>query len=116
MKNSRHAPLYKEVGANEPCPCESGLSYSACCKKRKLRWGRDKVGKLYKQVKLSPEAVASFNEAEAQFKEVFGRKPSKHDPILLVKYLHSEADMKRVTLQTLRQADIRVITYLAKRE
>lgn len=107
MKNSRHAPPYKEVGAKEPCPCESGLSYSACCKKRKLRWSRDKAGKLYKQLELSPEAVASFKEAETQFKEVFGRKPRKHDPVFLAKYLHSEADMKRVTLQAMRQANIR---------
>jgi hypothetical protein len=106
MKNSRHAQPYKEVGAKEPCPCKSGLSYSACCKKRKLRWSRDKAGKLYKQLKLSPEAITSFKEAMTQFQEVFGRKPRKHDPIFLVKYLHSEADMKRVTLQTMKQADI----------
>lgn len=71
MKNSRHAPQYKEVGAKEPCPCESGLNYLACCKKRKLRWHRDKAGRFYKQLELSPEAVASFKSAVAQFKEVF---------------------------------------------
>lgn len=107
MKNSRQAQPHKEVDPKELCPCESGLSYSACCKKRKLRWNRDKAGKLYKQIKLSSEAVASLKEAEAQFKEVFGRKPRKHDPVFLTKYLNSEADVKRVTLQAMRQANIR---------
>jgi hypothetical protein len=106
MKNSRHVRPYKEVGAKEPCPCESGSCYSVCCKKRKIRWSRDKAGKLYKQIKLSPEAIASIKEAEAQFEEVFERKPRKHDPALLMKYLNSEADIKRVTLQAMRQADI----------
>src|ERR1700678_3336593 len=107
MENYRHTQRHKEVSAEEPCSRESGLNYSDCCKKRKLRWSRDKSGKPYKQIKLSPEAVASLKEAEAQFKEVFGRKPRKHDPVSLVKYLHSEAGMKRVTLQAMRHADIR---------
>lgn len=57
---------FKEVGANELCPCKSGKIYKDCCKKKNFKLGyRD--GILTKSVPLKQEALQIINEQEQQF-------------------------------------------------
>jgi Family of unknown function (DUF5677) len=105
VENMKH--LKDEIDPSEPCPCESGRNYSACCKKRKLKWERDKRGNLHKVIPISDECIAALEEVKVYFKAFFGRNPRKNDPLFPMKYFTSEADMKRETLHILRQTNIR---------
>ncbi|NYF89517.1 DUF5677 domain-containing protein [Tunturiibacter empetritectus] len=96
-----------EVSSNEPCPCESGRKYSACCKKRKFKWVRDSAGNISKEIPMNDEVVEAFRHASAHFEAIFERKPRKNDPILVNKYFTSSADLKREILRAMKQADIR---------
>lgn len=97
----------KEIKGNSQCPCRSGLRYSTCCKKKKLKWVVDAEGSLHKQVPLVPEAVQLLNEAKEAFCRIFERDPRGNDPIMLVKYLLSDAEIERQSIAAMEAAGFR---------
>ena len=44
--------LYKQLGANEKCPCGSGKTYLECCLDGNVRWMVDEAGTLIKMQNL----------------------------------------------------------------
>jgi len=95
----------RELRTNALCPCESGLRYGSCCKQKSFKWVRDPNGEIHKQVPIAPEATEVLERARQQYVEVFEREPSKdRDPIFLWKYLISEEEIERQSIDAMRRA------------
>lgn len=93
-----------EIDSSEPCPCESGMTYGRCCKKRNFRWERGARERLVRSVPIVPELAQTLKELEAEFIETFGRKPRATDPVFFQQYYISDADLERETLRVMRAA------------
>lgn len=98
----------REVRANARCPCESGRRYGACCKRKAFKWLIDGEGDYHKQIPLVPEALEVFDQAAEDFRRVFDREPRKNsDPVFLCKYLISEEELERQTVESMQRANVR---------
>lgn len=74
----------KELHATEKCPCNSGLKYGTCCKKKSFRWVRNAEGRIGREVPLSNEVIDLLKNHENEYIRILGRKPYKDE----VLYLH----------------------------
>lgn len=98
----------REIRGNAKCPCESGKRYANCCKNRRLKWLVDSDGNFYKHIPLAPEARELLQKAEDDFQRIFGRPPNKtSDPVFLTRYLVSDEETQRLTVDAMRQSGIR---------
>lgn len=96
-----------EVSSKEPCPCDSGKSFGACCKRRKVRWSRDGRGAIHRSVHIGDGGVARLREMEDRFVETFGRKPRGNDPIFFDQFFLSQRELERQSLKAMKAAGIR---------
>lgn len=87
--------MRKELRYDEACGCGSRLPYGQCCKKEQVAYTRDGRGSVFKSIKLDDEGLAAIGDAQARFREVFGRKPQRKDRILTDSYAYSQADLDR---------------------
>jgi hypothetical protein len=85
-----------ELGNREVCGCGSGRAYGKCCKKKRVQYNRDGKGRIFKSIVLDKNGLDAIAEAEAAFKETFGRRPVKRDRLLLAAYRYSSKDMTRM--------------------
>ena len=97
----------RELHANRKCPCESGLRYGACCKKKQFHWLEDADGNIHKKIPLSPAATEIIDGAASHYLRVFEREPFETDPIFLQKYLISEEEAERQTIAAMHKAQVR---------
>lgn len=98
----------REIRGNVKCPCESGKRYANCCKKRRLKWLVDSDGNFYKHFPLVPEARELLEKARDDFQRIFGRPPDKAaDPVFLTRYLVSDEETERLTVEAMRESGIR---------
>jgi hypothetical protein len=81
------------VGRTEPCPCESGKKYGACCWKKRFEYHRDKSGTISRVLPLSDEAVEFLKGLRENFRSIFGRYPSGKDKLLPDQYFASPDDL-----------------------
>lgn len=95
-----------EISGAEICPCGSRKRYSACCKRRNFRWVRDKRGAHAKAFDLPPEVINGLKDVREKFLAIFGRNPRKTDPVFLLRYYMSDADMHRETLRAMQTAGL----------
>jgi len=106
MKSVRK-PEKIELKNNEVCPCESGLLYGKCCKKRAFTWSRDSKGNLGRNYPLNEEILDAFKHAEAEYERVLGRK-HRHDDRLFINMLSVPGvTIRKKTLSALKAASIR---------
>ena len=82
---------------SEACPCDSGLTYVECCKKKSFRFEIDGRGNVIKSVPLHPQLRAQIEETALRFRSMFGRKPARHDPIVFDHHLLGEEDYWQYT-------------------
>jgi hypothetical protein len=82
----------KPFPADNPCPCGSGSLYRDCCAEKKFRFKIDKHGNVIRQLKIHPRLKPELERALQEFKEMFGRKPGRGDPIWLGQHLTGEDD------------------------
>lgn len=97
----------REVRKNSKCPCTSGRIYSECCKRKTLRWLIDDEGNFHKRIPLSSEVTEILKEASADFQRIFNREPKKNtDPVFLLKYLMSDEEVERKSIELMQLAGI----------
>jgi hypothetical protein len=94
-----------EIGGRERCPCESGLSYARCCKRKAFTWERDKNGRIVRSHKMGKETAELVDEVLDEFSSIFGRRPGKEDPVFFEQYYMSTRDFERQTLDIMRQTN-----------
>jgi hypothetical protein len=75
-----------------PCPCGSGSFYRDCCAGKKFRFKIDKHGNIIRQLEIHPRLKPELERALQEFKEMFGRKPGRGDPIFFSQHLTGEED------------------------
>lgn len=103
----RKASQFTEATPQEPCPCDSGKSYAACCKKRQIKWSRDLRGRIHRSVPVGEDGAAHFKEMADNFIEIFGRRPRGNDPIFFDQFFLSQRELQRQALHTMKVAGIR---------
>lgn len=107
-KHSQNRNYMKdEIRPSEPCPCDSGMKYKDCCKKKKFYWQRNKKGEISRCIPMSNEVIETLKETEQHFKDIFERKPYPSDPVLVEKYLYSDRDLSREMINAMREAGVR---------
>ena len=92
------------IRPNDSCPCGSSKRFKNCCQKKDLQWRREDDGSFTRIVPMAPELAEHLIETKNNFEAIMGRKPHKHDPILLGQFLHSMYDMERETIHLLKQS------------
>jgi len=93
--------------ADSSCPCGSGTIYRDCCIRKKFRYKVDKDGNVIKQLKIHPRLKPELENALLEFKEMFGRKPGRGDPILFSQHLTGEDDFWQQAKTVGRVAGVR---------
>lgn len=96
----------KEIRGNSKCPCGSGLRYSGCCRKRRLKWKIDEDGNVFKEVPLVPEAVEVLDRTKEDYRRIFERDCRKTDPVFLARYMYSDEEIERMTIREMEHAGI----------
>ena len=82
----------KRLGGRELCPCESGLSYGACCNRKGIEYHVNRRGEIVTRVPISAELQDRLEEAEERFRAIFGRSMGRGDLILFDQFLQGEED------------------------
>lgn len=83
------------------------MRYGGCCKRKAFKWMIDKDGAFHKKIPLSSEAIQVFEKASAEFLHVFEREPRKEsDPVFLWKYLVSEEELERQSIEAMQIAGV----------
>src|SRR4029077_13536475 len=95
-----------EIAEDDFCPCESGVRYAKCCKKKKFTWETDKKGRVYQSWHMTAGTVEAVNYGMQRFKEIFGRKPGRTDRVFPDTYLITTVDYDRHLGQAMRAANI----------
>jgi hypothetical protein len=96
-----------EFGDDEPCGCDSGKRYEACCKGLRARYIRKPSGAVFREVLIPPEAVDTLQEVERRFRETFGRKPQGREKIFhSIAYQKSSDDFFREFQEIANAANI----------
>jgi hypothetical protein len=93
--------------SDSSCPCGSGTIYRDCCIRKKFRFKVDKDGNVIKQLKIHPRLKPELENALLEFKEMFGRKPGRGDPILFSQHLTGEDDFWQQAKTVGRVAGVR---------
>ncbi|MGR6329287.1 hypothetical protein ACU5AX_09495 [Sphingomonas sp. XXL09] len=96
--------MKSEFAPGEPCGCGSRQPYSRCCQTERVKYYRDGRGSVFKSISLNEAGVDAFKEASDRFREMFGRKPSKKDQILVDSYSYSPDDLYRDMMKAFREA------------
>src|ERR1700716_1225925 len=91
----------------DPCPCGSNLPYSDCCKRKKFRFEIDQRGNVRKRLKVHPRLKPVLEDAFLEFKQMFGRKPGRSDPVVFNHHLNGEDDFWQQARTVGRAADVR---------
>lgn len=93
-----------ELARAEKCPCGSGRTYGRCCKKRDFNWERRAEGEIVRSAPISDDLRTVLRAQDAEFIEIFGRKPRASDPVFFQKFYTSEQDLMRTTLKAMKAA------------
>ncbi|MDH5191828.1 MAG: SEC-C domain-containing protein [Gammaproteobacteria bacterium] len=96
-----------EIDSSDDCPCDSGLSYGECCYEKDFQWVRHENGDISRLLPIEGELGNVLENIKEQFMRVFDRVPRKNDPMILAKYLYSDADMERETIDIMKRAGTR---------
>jgi hypothetical protein len=107
LKQKTINPKLKPFPADNSCPCGSGSLYRDCCAKKKFRFKIDKHGNVIRQLKIHPRLKPELERALQEFKEMFGRKPGRGDPIFFGQHLTGEDDFWQNARTIGKAADLR---------
>jgi hypothetical protein len=77
----------RELKPEDPCGCGSGESYSNWHMLTAAKYFTDEVGNISHTIPISDELKNVLGEADARFREIFGRKQKGNEPILFEKFL-----------------------------
>ena len=74
---------------------------------KSLKWLVDRDGNYYKQIPLVPKAIELLNKMKEDYQRIFEREPNKnHDPVFLMRYLISNEETERLSVEAMHCAGI----------
>jgi hypothetical protein len=107
MAKRRQNKTFRPFPDDELCPCDSGLTYRKCCKRKKFRFEIDERGRVHKQIKIHPRLKPVLDEAQTEFRKVFGRKPGYGDPVIFNQHLTNDEEFWQHAQTAGRAAGVR---------
>lgn len=95
MGKQKAKQLEVEFSNSEPCCCGSGTAYAQCCKGAQVKCLRDARGRSSRFLIADEKLHNIIEDAEDEFRQVFGRKQGSRDLILNAGLLYSDEEMTR---------------------
>jgi hypothetical protein len=91
VKNKTRAK-FRPYPLAEPCPCGSSLTYAACCHSKSFKFELDARNNVVRTVPIPRFLIRQLKQQEKEFKDCFGRKPSKGDRVFFRQFDESSED------------------------
>ena len=92
-------------GRNDSCPCGSGKKYKRCCANKAFTFVKESEDTVTQVLPIEGGLREIIDNHRSSFLKHFEREPDDDDPLLLGKYLMSEDDIERETIDAMRRTN-----------
>lgn len=99
--------MLEKLSSDSICPCGSSRAYGECCWDKSFDWMISADGEISRRIPVPAEIEGVLEELDEIFSAIFGRRHLPADPVFPLKYLYSERDLERETIDVMRRAGAR---------